>query len=189
VLYSDHEAEVARLAQQLAAETVRADFAWKNTREIDKARQADAKRLVQAEDDVCSLHRIGSLEALKRIAAECAKRDYCSCAPLEMSYCVTERFVAQLEAQAARLAQAEALLRAAVTPHAFNCGWIRHPDFIKMVPVYKCTCGLDAFLAASGEQYNPDTIKAILAARDGPTDPTAPSEPKAFQEWLDGEQK
>ena len=55
----------------------------------------------------------------------------------------------------ARLAQAEALLRAAVMPHAFNCGWIRHPDFIKMVPVYECTCGLDAFLAASGEQQTP----------------------------------
>jgi hypothetical protein len=102
--------------------------------------------------EVARLHRIPSLEALKRIAAECSERDYCSCAPLEMSYCVTERFVKRLEEQAARFAQAEALLRAAVTPHAFNCGWIRHPDFIKMVPVYECTCGLDAFLAASGEQ-------------------------------------
>lgn len=104
MLYSDHEAEVARLTG----------------------------RLVQADDDVCRLHRIGSLEELKRIAAECSERDYCSCAPCEMSYCVTERFVAQLEAQAARLAQAEELLRRCVTE-----GYSR--------------AEINAFLAASGE--------------------------------------
>jgi hypothetical protein len=57
-----------------------------------------------------------------------------------------QREVARLTA---RLAQAEALLRDAVSPHEFNCGWIEHPDFIKMIPVYKCTCGLDAFLASA----------------------------------------
>lgn len=106
----------------------------KKDREI--ARLTD--RLVQAEDEVCNLHRIGSLEVLKRIAAECAKRDYCSCAPLEMSYCVTERFVKRLEEQAARLVQAEALLREAVNSDAYNRGAV--------------FANIDAFLVASGEQ-------------------------------------
>jgi hypothetical protein len=42
-------AENQRLREQLAAETTRADFAWRNTREIDKARMEQAKRLAQAE--------------------------------------------------------------------------------------------------------------------------------------------
>ena len=52
------------------------------------------------------------------------------------------------DALAARLSQAERLLRQAVTPHQFNCGTVKDTESMKMRPVDYCTCGLDAFLAA-----------------------------------------
>lgn len=39
----------------------------------------------------------------------------------------------------------------AVNPHAFNCGWVKHPDFVKMVPADGCTCGLDRLMRITAD--------------------------------------
>jgi hypothetical protein len=41
-------------------------------------------------------------------------------------------------------------LERAVNPHAFNCGFVKHPDFVKMVPVDGCNCGLDVLMEITG---------------------------------------
>lgn len=47
-----------------------------------------------------------------------------------------------------RLRAAIKVLRKAVNPHAFNCGYVKHPTLIKMIPVKpkRCTCGAEEFL-------------------------------------------
>lgn len=49
-------------------------------------------------------------------------------------------------------------LERAVNPHAFNCGFVKHPDFVKMVPVDGCNCGLDALMTAVGKNGDADAV-------------------------------
>ncbi len=50
--------------------------------------------------------------------------------------------------------QLQRTLGRAVNPHAFNCGFVKHPDFVKMVPVDSCTCGLETVLQITGVGKN-----------------------------------
>lgn len=47
-----------------------------------------------------------------------------------------------------KLRKAIKIIQEAVNPHAFNCGYVKHPTAIKMIPVVpmRCTCGVDEFL-------------------------------------------
>lgn len=100
-------AEVERLTRENAAAVKRAEEA---EHELDihgmsieewTALRAKVERLTadnaRKDDEIMALHQIGSMDDLREIARECAQRDYCSCAPCEMSYCVTQRFVAELQ--------------------------------------------------------------------------------------------
>lgn len=44
-----------------------------------------------------------------------------------------------------------ALIQNAVNPHAFNCGWIKHQEFTKMVPTGGCTCGVGGLTKPSAK--------------------------------------
>lgn len=48
------------------------------------------------------------------------------------------------------------MLLRAVSPHAFNCGWRKHPTQIRLIQVSEgCTCGVDELLAAFSSDKEP----------------------------------
>lgn len=52
----------------------------------------------------------------------------------------------------------------AVQPHAFNCGYMKHPTAIKMIPVGKCTCGVDKLLSQGPAAVEPSAYPRPAAA-------------------------
>jgi hypothetical protein len=112
----------------------------------------------QIDDLTVETVQIYGLPNLKARAEECSKKDYCSCGPCEMSYCVTQRFVEEIERDRAQLTAAQAELveaqrelreaRAALGKygqHGYYCDYAR-----RSLVQQPCTCGLEA--ALKGEQ-------------------------------------
>lgn len=62
---------------------------------------------------------------------------------------VQDTSIAHAGKQNDRIRALEAALRQAKNPHAFNCGYLKHPTGIKMVPAWDCTCGVAKLLVES----------------------------------------